>query len=73
MYSVTASLSLVCSSATWSSWTTLFHSFGIRPAQRTRTPIASISSRRRWMTSRLKFIRNFTSSGERFQFSVENA
>ena len=25
------------------------------------------------MTSRLKFIRNFTSSGERFQFSVENA
>ena len=36
-------------------------------------PSSSISSRRRRMTSRLKFIRKRTSSGERFQFSVEKA
>ena len=52
---------------------TLFHSRGRRPAQRTRTPIACISSRRRRMTSRLKPMRKRTSSGERFQFSVEKA
>ena len=46
---------------------------GARPAQRTRTPSSFISSRRRRMTSRLKPIRNFTSSGLRDQFSVENA
>src|SRR6478752_3558510 len=45
----------------------------MRPTQRMRMPSSSISSRRRRMTSRLKFMRNFTSSGERFQFSVENA
>ena len=49
------------------------HSRGRRPAQRMRTPIAASSSRRRRMTSLLKPIRNRTSSGERRQFSVENA
>ena len=44
-----------------------------RPAQRTRTPMACISSRRRRITSRLKPIRKRTSSGERRQFSVEKA
>ena len=52
---------------------TLRHSRLCRPAQRTRTPIASSSSRRRRITSRLKPIRKLTSSGERFQFSVEKA
>ena len=50
-----------------------FHSRGARPAQRTRTPSSCISSRRRRITSRLKPMRNFTSSGERDQFSVEKA
>ena len=50
-----------------------FHSFGRRPAHRIRTPRASSWSRRRWMTSRLKPMSQRTSSGERFQFSVENA
>ncbi|MGX1120744.1 hypothetical protein RKD37_006107 [Streptomyces ambofaciens] len=50
-----------------------FHSLGIRPAQRTRTPRSSRVSRDLRMKSRLKFIRNRTSSGERFQFSVEKA
>ena len=36
-------------------------------------PRSCISSRRRRTTSRLKPIRNFTSSGERVQFSVEKA
>ena len=36
-------------------------------------PSACMSSRRRRMTSRLKPIRKRTSSGDRFQFSVENA
>jgi hypothetical protein len=47
--------------------------FGRLPAQRMRTPMSFISSRRLRMTSRLKFIRNRTSSGDRRQFSVENA
>ena len=55
----------VSSSATWSSRITDFHSRGARPAQRTRTPSSCISSRRRRITSRLKPIRNRTSSGER--------
>ena len=42
---------------------TLRHSRGRRPAQRTRTPSACISSPRRRMTSRLKPIRKRTSSG----------
>ena len=50
-----------------------FHRRGARPAQRTFTPSSCISSRRRRITSRLKPIRNFTSSGERLQFSVEKA
>ena len=66
-------MSRVSSSATWSSRITDFHSRGARPAQRTRTPSSCISSRRRRITSRLKPIRNFTSSGERDQFSVEKA
>ena len=44
-----------------------------RPAHRTRTPHSLSWSRRRCSTSRLKPIRKRTSSGERFQFSVENA
>ncbi len=44
-----------------------------RPAQRTRTPIEWSWSRRRRITSRLKPMRKRTSSGDRFQFSVENA
>ena len=63
----------VFSSAISSSRITLRHSRGRRPAQRTRTPIACISSTRRRITSRLKPIRKRTSSGLRFQFSVENA
>ena len=66
-------LSRVSSSATWSSLITERHSRGARPAQRTRTPSSFISSRRRRITSRLKLIRNRTSSGERDQFSVEKA
>lgn len=50
-----------------------FHNRGRRPDHTTRTPIASSSSRRRWITSRLNPIRNRTSSGDRAQFSVENA
>ena len=73
MVSVSTSLSLVSSSATWSSLITDFHSRGARPAQRTRTPSSCISSRRRRITSRLKPIRKRTSSGERDQFSVEKA
>ena len=46
---------------------------GVRPDHRTRTPHSLSWSRRRWSTSRLKPIRNRTSSGERDQFSVENA
>ena len=38
-----------------------------------RTPAAASSSLRRWITSRLKLIRNATSSGCLRQFSVENA
>lgn len=72
-YRVSRSLSLVCSWATWSSLATDFHSLGIRPTQRTRMPSASSWSRVLRMKSRLKFIRKRTSSGERFQFSVENA
>src|SRR5450759_635872 len=49
------------------------HSRGRRPAQRTRTPQSFIVSRCRCSTARLKPIRKRTSSGERFQFSVENA
>jgi hypothetical protein len=71
--SVQTSLSLVSSSAILSSLITDFHSRGARPAQRTRTPSSCISSRRRRITSRLKPIRKRTSSGERDQFSVENA
>src|SRR5690349_9387187 len=73
MVSVSTSLSLVSSSATWSSLITERHSRGARPSHRTRTPSSCISSRRRRMTSRLKPIRNRTSSGERVQFSVEKA
>lgn len=50
-----------------------FHSLGIRPTQRTRMPSSSSWSRVLRMKSRLKFIRKRTSSGERFQFSVEKA
>jgi hypothetical protein len=53
--------------------TTDLHSLGARPAQRTRTPSSCISSRRRRITSRLKPIKNRTSSGLRDQFSVEKA
>ncbi len=67
------SLCLDIRSATWSSEMTLFHSLGRRPAQRMRTPIACSSSRRRWITSRLKPMSQRTSSGLRRQFSVENA
>ena len=49
------------------------HSRGLRPAQRTRTPQSLSWSRRRCSTSRLNPIRKRTSSGLRFQFSVENA
>ena len=49
------------------------HSRGRRPAQRTRTPHEFIRSRRRRSTSRLKPMRKRTSSGDRDQFSVENA
>ena len=63
----------VSSSARSSSAMTLPHSFGRRPTQRTRTPISLSWSRRRRITSRLNPIRKRTSSGERFQFSVENA
>ena len=66
-------LALVISSAVSSSSITDFHNRLRLPAQRTRTPSSFISSRLRRMTSRLKPIRNFTSSGERFQFSVLNA
>ena len=52
---------------------TLRHSRGDRPAQRTRTPIASSWSRRLLITSRLKPMSQRTSSGDRFQFSVEKA
>ena len=52
---------------------TLRHSLGRRPAQRMRTPRSLSSLRRRRMTSLLKPIRKRTSSGERVQFSVENA
>jgi hypothetical protein len=72
-YSVIASFLTVCAWATWSSCTTDFHIFGMRPTHRMRMPSSSISSRRRRMTSRLKFIRKRTSSGDRFQFSVEKA
>ncbi len=71
--SVSVRLPRVISSAERSSSITLFHSRPGRPAQRTRTPIACSSSRRRRITSRLKPMRKRTSSGERFQFSVENA
>ncbi|GAA1578382.1 hypothetical protein GCM10009742_22910 [Kribbella karoonensis] len=64
---------MVRSCAYSSSSITLFHNRGRRPDHTTRTPIASSSSRRRWMTSRLNPIRNRTSSGERAQFSVEKA
>ena len=50
-----------------------FHSFGRRPAHRIRTPKSFISSFRRLMTSLLNCMRKRTSSGERRQFSVENA
>lgn len=72
-YSVSRLLSLVCSWAIWSSLATDFHSLGIRPTQRTRMPSSSSWSRVLRMKSRLKFIRKRTSSGERFQFSVEKA
>ena len=49
------------------------HSRGRRPTQRIRTPHSCSWSRRRRMTSRLKPMRKRTSSGLRFQFSVENA
>ena len=65
-------LRLVRSIATSSSSITDFHSFGRRPDQRTRTPHSSIWATRRWMMSREKPIRNRTSCGLRFQFSVEN-
>jgi len=71
--SVSTLLRRVNSSASSSSAMTERHSFGRRPAHRTRTPSSCISSRRRRMTSRLNPMRNRTSSGERFQFSVENA
>src|SRR4051794_27171811 len=73
MLSVSTSLPRVSSSATWSSRTTDFHRRGTQPDHVTRTPISCISSRLRRITSRLKPIRNRTSSGERVQFSVENA
>src|SRR5690625_6848586 len=71
--SVQVELFLVRSSASSSSLITDFHNFGRRPAQRTRTPHSCIWSRRRRKTSRLKPIKKRTSSGERFQFSVEKA
>src|SRR6201996_3036992 len=43
------------------------------PAHLMRTPTEASSSLRRWITSRLKLIRNATSSGCLRQFSVENA
>jgi hypothetical protein len=73
MVNVSTSLPRVLSSARSSSRITDRHSRGRRPAHRTRTPIASISSTRRRITSRLKPMRNRTSSGLRFQFSVLNA
>src|SRR5262245_10573712 len=52
---------------------TLFHSRPGRPDHNTRTPRSTSWSLRRRITSRLKPMRKRTSSGERFQFSVENA
>ncbi len=71
--SVIVLLPLDISSAVCSSEMTLFHNRPGRPDQTTRTPRSTSWSRRRRMTSRLKPIRKRTSSGERFQFSVENA
>ena len=61
------------SSAIANSLMTLRHRRGREPTHRIRTPIALRFSRRRRTTSRLKPIRKRTSSGERFQFSVEKA
>lgn len=69
---VMTSLLLVISSATANSLMTLRHSRGREPTHRIRTPSFRVSRRRR-TTSRLKPIRKRTSSGERFQFSVEKA
>ena len=73
MASVRPVLFLVSSSATSSSSMTLPHSFGRRPHHTTRTFLACSSSRWRRSTSRVKFMRKWTSEGLRFQFSVENA
>ena len=54
-------------------WGVRVHWAGRRPIHRTRTPQSLRMSRRRRITSRLKPIRKRTSSGERFQFSVEKA
>ncbi|CFS35279.1 Uncharacterised protein [Mycobacterium tuberculosis] len=70
---VMTSLLLVISSATANSLMTLRHSRGREPTHRIRTPSFFRVSRRRRTTSRLKPIRKRTSSGERFQFSVEKA
>ncbi|SIJ27772.1 Uncharacterised protein [Mycobacteroides abscessus subsp. abscessus] len=66
-------LCLVISAAVSSSSMTERHRRPRLPAQTMRTPSALSSSRRRRMTSRLNPMRKRTSSGERFQFSVENA
>src|SRR5450631_2872467 len=63
----------VISCATSSSLITDSHRRGRRPIHRTRTPQSLRMSRRRRITSRLNPIRKRTSSGERFQFSVEKA
>lgn len=67
------SLSFVMSSAIASSLITLRHRRGRDPTHRILTPIAFRFTRRIRTTSRLKPIRKRTSSGERFQFSVEKA
>ncbi len=67
------SLSTVICSAMSNSLMTLRHIRGREPTQRIRTPMSLRFSRRRRTTSRLKPIRNRTSSVLRFQFSVENA
>jgi hypothetical protein len=70
---VNLSLSRVSCSAYSSSPITLRHNRGPPSRPPDADAISWNSSRRRWIVSRLKFIRNRTSSGERFQFSVENA